>query len=214
MRSEDLAHPTDRSANRKSGASVPRRATAEGPCRSFGQAIPLDRAGASTNRAAGCAPTRRCCGTTLISSSIAATASMPTARSERPSSCRMARHGQTRSRRKNPVSPRSLPIIAATTNTTCSTEFARVQCRRSDLRAVGRSRGRRRLVAGQTRSRLPRSQRAPAGGARPPRVRRIHADARIYGRRRAASTARSRMARWSIFSCSTCAAIVARTSIT
>ena len=67
---------------------------------------------------------------------------------------------------------------------------------------------------GQMRRDYARSQRAPAGGARPARVRRIHADARDYGRRRAASTARSRTARWSIFSCSTCAATVAPTSIT
>ena len=55
------------------------------------------------------------------SSSIAATTSMPTARSRRSRSCRTAKSGATSSPRRNRRSPRRSPSFAATTNTICST---------------------------------------------------------------------------------------------
>ena len=57
------------SANRRSAASAPRRPIGA-RCPSSGPAIPPGRAGASTSRAAACAPTRPCCATARTSSSI------------------------------------------------------------------------------------------------------------------------------------------------
>ena len=59
-----------------------------------------------------------------------------------------------------------------------------VQRRSAGVRAMGRPRGRQRLVAGPEPPRLCQRQRVAAGGARPPRVLRIHADAADPGRHR------------------------------
>jgi phosphodiesterase/alkaline phosphatase D-like protein len=63
--------------------------------RSCGRATPPDRAGASTRRAAACAPTPQCCATGRISSSTAAIISTPTVQSSPSRKCRTARFGKT-----------------------------------------------------------------------------------------------------------------------
>ena len=66
-------------------------------------------------------------------------------------------------------------------------QHARVQCRGADLRAMGRSRGHRRLAAPAApcaTRRLSREEPAQSGGARLPRLPRIHAAAADAGRGR------------------------------
>ena len=84
----------DRRRADRSAASAPRRATGA-RSRSSGRATPPARAGASTRRAAACAPTRPCCATGRISSSTAATPSMPTARSRRAEDAERRASGRT-----------------------------------------------------------------------------------------------------------------------
>ena len=128
---------------RAAGRALPHRAGATArPCRSSGRATPPAAAGASISRAAACAPTRPCWRTAPTSSSIAATSSMPTARSARSTSCRTARCGGTSSPRRNPRSPRRSPSSAATTNTICSTRTcarSTPRCRSSRSGTITRS---------------------------------------------------------------------------
>ena len=79
---------------RPAGRPFPHAGRALATSRSSGRATPAAD-GASTSRAAACAPTRPCCATGRISSSIAATTSMPNARSARSRSSRTARSGAT-----------------------------------------------------------------------------------------------------------------------
>src|SRR5215831_2455046 len=93
IRFQDLASPTI-TGEPRIGASAPLRATGA-QSRSCGRATPPDKAGASTSRAAACAPTPPCCATGRISSSTAAIISTPTVQSSPSRKCRTARLGKT-----------------------------------------------------------------------------------------------------------------------
>ena len=92
IRLADLASPTITSEPR----GRPSAHCTRGPAirsHSSGRVTPPGRAGGSTKRAAGCAPTPPCCATGLIFLSTAATTSMPTSRLRPSRRCPMASFG-------------------------------------------------------------------------------------------------------------------------
>ena len=126
---------------------------------------------------------------------------------ERPDLEKHRHRGEIQGRRNARRVSRQLQIQSA------RPQCARLQRRGADLRAMGRSRDHQRLVAGRSLriGRLCGEEHPHAGGARQPRLPRIHADARGGRRKPGASIARSPMGRCSTCSCSTCAPTAPRT---
>ena len=129
IRFQDLSSADD-SASRRSAASAPRRPTAA-RSRSCGPATPLGRAGASTWRAAACAPTPPCWRTARLLHPL-----------RRQHLCRLPdrggdeaaeRRGLAQHRHRGEIEdrPKRSTSFAATTNTICSTRT----CARSTPRS-------------------------------------------------------------------------------
>ena len=177
--------PSRRSrASRRSDASAPRRASGA-RSRSCGRATPRARAGASTKRAAACAPMRRCCATGPTSSSIRGDhiyADCPIRAEQKLPNGELWRNIVTEDKSK--VARDARGVSRQLQIQPARPQRARVQCRRADVRAMGRPRSHQRLVPGRvaaarglSREEHPHSSRRAA-----PRLPRIHADARDAGR--------------------------------
>ena len=188
------------SARRRSGISAPRPPSAA-PSRFCGRATRQARAGASTRRAAACAPTPPCCATRRIFSSIAATSSMPIARSRAEIRCPTAASWRNLVTEEKSAIAQTLAQFRGNYKYNLLDRHLRAfNAAGAGAGAMGRSRsdamtgGRR----GAIDERIPERARLLARAR--PRLPRIHADRGRRSRKRRASTARSATARCSIFS--------------
>ena len=199
--------------SRRSDISAPRRTTGV-RSRSSGRAIRRARAGASTKRAAACGPTRRCSTTGRTSSSIRVTTSMPIAR--------------FRAQQKLPNGEIWKNIVTEEKSKVAETlaEFrgnykynlldrnvrafnaqVPILAQWDDHEVTNDWSPDEELASGA----YAREEHPHAGGARQPRLPRVHADARSARRKPAGSIAGFPTGRCSTCSCSTCAPTALRT---